>query len=60
MLLKMIDGKRKENEITQLAEENPLFYSAGYELLRDIKQVFSCHYLKLVDLSISFANFLLR
>jgi hypothetical protein len=31
----MIDGKRKENEITQLTEENSLFYSAGDELLQD-------------------------
>jgi hypothetical protein len=52
----MIDGKRKETEIT-LLEENPLFYSAGDELLLE---VFSFHYLKLVDLSIRFGNFLLR
>jgi len=32
VLLKMIDGKRKENEIT-LLEEDSLFYSAGNELL---------------------------
>jgi hypothetical protein len=37
----MIDGKRKENEITQLTEENSLFYSAGDELLREREREFS-------------------
>jgi hypothetical protein len=32
MLLKIIDGEKKENEIT-LLEEDPLFDSAGDELL---------------------------
>ena len=40
MLLKMIDGKRKENEIT-LEEENPLFYSAGDELLLQVFFLYS-------------------
>jgi hypothetical protein len=31
----MIDGEKKENEIT-LIEEDPLFYSAGDELLREV------------------------